>query len=62
MTNLENIKNYIKEEIEERGFQDNQIEIDFSGICEEKELKEACTEMNFKCEKGEGQGVWWIYK
>ena len=37
MARLESVKNYINAEIEERGFIDNQIKIDFADICEANE-------------------------
>ena len=54
------ISEYIQSQISERGFENNQIEIDFSGLCEEIDVVNAAKELGFKAEKSDGQGVWWI--
>ncbi|NLO52120.1 MAG: hypothetical protein GX103_13295 [Bacteroidales bacterium] len=58
---IEMVKEYIQDEIQERGFENNQIEIDFAGICEESETIQAAKELDYLATPGEGQGVWWIY-
>ena len=60
--NIASMKKYIQDEIAKKGLEDGQIEIDFSGLCEEKETIQAAKELGYLAEKGEGQGVWWIYK
>ncbi len=60
--NIASMKKYIQDEIDKKGLEDGQIEIDFSGLCEEEETIQAAKELGYLAEKGEGQGVWWIYK
>lgn len=59
---IESLKNYIREEIKERGFKNNQIEIDFAGLGEEKEIFTAVKELGYEIETGTGQGVYWVYE
>jgi len=56
------MKDLIQRKIKEEGFENNQIEIDFSGLAEEKEIKLATKELEYNIEEGQGQGVFWIYK
>ncbi len=60
--NIASMKKYIQDEIAKKGLEDGQIEIDFAGLCEEEETIQAAKELGYLAEKGEGQGVWWIYK
>lgn len=74
MNNVEYAKQYIKEQIAERGLnQDGQILIDFADICNDEEIMEAAESMGYEaeCAAGSyneetgnkmGQGQWWIYK
>jgi hypothetical protein len=59
---IESLKNYIREEIEKRGFKNNQIEIDFAGLGEKEEIFTAAQELGYEIEVGKGQGVYWVYE
>ena len=60
--NVESMKEYIQEQIQERGFDDyRQIEIDFAGLAEKEEICQATKELGYEIEPGEGQGVFWVY-
>ena len=59
---IESLKNYIREEIEKRGFKNNQIEIDFTELGEKKEIFIAAQELGYEIEVGKGQGVYWVYE
>lgn len=61
MNKIEMVKGYIQDQIQEHGFENDQIEIDFAGICEESETIQAAKELGYLATPGEGQGVWWIY-
>lgn len=56
------IKEYIQRKIKEEGFENNQIEIDFSGLASEEEVKQAASELGYNIEEGEGEGVFWVYE
>lgn len=58
---VEEMKEYIQDQIKEYGFENNQIEIDFAGLCEEEEVRQAAKELGFEVEPGEGEGVFWVY-
>lgn len=63
MKNLEFTKNYIKEQIQQRGLdENNQIEIDFSDICTKDDAISSAFSLGYSLEQGEGQGVWWLVK
>ena len=63
MTNIEYLKNYIREEIKTRGFDKyNQIEIDFAGLGEEEEILLAIEELGYLAGEGYGLGVYWVAK
>ena len=56
------MKEYILNQIQEYGFDEyNQIEIDFAGLCEEEEVRQAAKELGYEVEPGEGEGVFWVY-
>lgn len=60
---IESLKNYITEEIKEKGLENNQIQIDFTDLFEEfEELKTAAEQLGYQVQEGEGLGVYWIYK
>ena len=63
---IESLKNYITEEIEQRGIKDNQIAIDFTDLYEEfEEIRVAAEQLGYIAEEGnngEGFGVHWLYK
>jgi len=63
---MEFAKKYIREKIEEVGLDENgQIKLDFTGIAEEAEIKQAAQELGYEVEAGqehEGAGVYWICK
>jgi len=57
------IIDYIQTEINDRGLdENNQIQIDFSGLCEIEEAEEVAKELGFSTEPGQGRGVLWLYK
>ncbi len=60
--NLANIKGYIKQELNKKGFKNNQIEIDFSSICTEEEVIKVADELGFNLERGDKEGVWWLFR
>lgn len=60
-TRIEGLKDYINNEIEERGLKNNQIEIDFAGLGEYEEITEASRQLGFDIVESEGQGVYWLY-
>lgn len=63
MNNLEYAKQYIENEIRERGLKNDQIEINFSDICEEKEVVEAAKQLGYEADNENcTEGTWWIYK
>lgn len=61
-TTVKEIKELIERKIKEKGFENDQIEIDFAGLAEEKEIKQAASELGYNIEEGEGEGVYWIYE
>jgi len=58
---VEEMKEYIQNQIQEYAFKNNQIEIDFAGLCEEEEVRQAAKELGYEVEPGEGEGVFWVY-
>ena len=58
---IEMVKEYIQNQIQENGFINNQIEIDFADICEAYETIQAAKELGYEATPSKGQGVWWIY-
>jgi hypothetical protein len=56
---IEMVKRYIQDQIQD--FTNNQIVIDFAGICEESETIQAAKELGYLATPGEWQGIWWIY-
>jgi hypothetical protein len=58
---IEMVKEYIQNRIQEHGFENDQIEIDFADICEVHETIQAAKELGYEATPSEGQGVWWIY-
>lgn len=62
MSNIEYVKEIITKKIEEEGFKNDQIEIDFADICEEEEVQQAAQELGYQAAPATGQGCWWIYK
>jgi hypothetical protein len=58
---VEEMKGYIQSEIAKKGFGDNQIEIDFSDLAEESEIRQAAKELGYEIEPGEGGGMYWVY-
>lgn len=60
--NLASIKGYIKQELNKKGFKNNQIEIDFSSICTEEEVIKVADELGFNLERGDKEGVWWLFR
>ena len=61
-TTINEMKELIQRKIKEEGFENNQIEIDFAGLCEEVELLQAASELGYNIEEGEGEGVFWVYE
>ncbi|KYH29618.1 MULTISPECIES: hypothetical protein [Clostridium] len=59
---IENVKAYIKQKLREKGFKNNQIEIDFSDIYTDEEVIKAAEELGFGLERGEKDGVWWLFR
>ena len=59
---IESLKNYIREEIKKRGFENNQIKIDFAGLGEEEKIFTAAQELGYEIKTGTGQGVYWVYE
>lgn len=60
--NLANIKSYVKQELNKKGFMNNQIEIDFSSVCTEEEVIRVAEELGFNLERGDKEGVWWLFR
>lgn len=63
--NIEWLKEYIQNEISNRGLDENkQIRIDFAGLGEDEEIVAAASELGFEAQEAEndGLGVYWIYK
>ncbi|QGU94445.1 hypothetical protein GOM49_04410 [Clostridium bovifaecis] len=60
--NLENVKIYIKQELRKKGFENNQIEIDFSNVCTSEEVIKVAEQLGFNLEKGDKEGVWWLFR
>ena len=59
---IENVKAYIKQKLREKGFKNNQIEIDFSDIFTDEEVIKAAEELKFGLERGDKDGVWWLFR
>ena len=60
--NLENVKIYIKQELKKKSFKNNQIEIDFSKICTNEEVIKVAEQLGFNLERGDKEGVWWLFR
>lgn len=59
---IESLKNYIQEEVKEKGLDNNQIEIDFTDLFEDfSEFETAADQLGYSIQSGEGQGMYWIY-
>jgi uncharacterized hydantoinase/oxoprolinase family protein len=58
---VEEMKEYIQNQIQEHGFKNNQIIIDFAGLAEKEEIRQAAKELGYEVEPGEGEGVFWVY-
>ena len=61
-TTINEMKELIQRKIKEEGFENNQIEIDFTGLASEEEIKQAASELGYQAEPSEGEGVWWVYE
>jgi hypothetical protein len=59
---IEDVKAYIKQKLREKGFENNQIEIDFSDIFTDEEVIKAAEELKFGLERGDKDGVWWLFR
>lgn len=63
MNNTEYAKQYIEEQVAERGMENDQIEINFSGICAEEETIQAAKELGYEADNENcAEGTWYIYK
>lgn len=62
MSNLEPVRIYIKQQLREKGLKNNQIEIDFSDVCTKEEVVKVAEELGFNLERGEKEGVWWLFR
>ncbi|WP_097028276.1 hypothetical protein [Clostridium peptidivorans] len=62
VSNLENVRIYIKQQLREKGLKNNQIEIDFSNVCTKEEVVKVAEELGFNLERGEKEGVWWLFR
>ena len=62
VSNLENVRIYIKQQLREKGLTNNQIEIDFSNVCTKEEVVSVAEELGFNLERGEKEGVWWLFR
>lgn len=62
VNNLENVRIYIKQQLREKGLKNNQIEIDFSNVCTKEEVVKVAEELGFNLERGEKEGVWWLFR
>lgn len=64
MNKIEMVQNYINEQIKENGMDEQQqIKINFSDICEEKDVIEAAEELGYCADNTDcTEGTWWIYK
>lgn len=60
--NFESVKIYIKQELNKKGFKNNQIEIDFSNICTNEEVIKVAEQLGFNLERGDKEGVWWLFR
>lgn len=60
--NLEPVRLYIKQQLREKGLKNNQIEIDFSNVCTKEEVIKVAEELGFHLERGEKEGVWWLFR
>lgn len=56
-TTVNGIKELIERKIKEEGFNNDQIEIDFAGLAEEEEIKQAISELGYQAEPSEGEGI-----
>ena len=55
-------KNYIQEQIKEKGMENGQICLDFTDLAEAEEIKAAAAELGYSAEPGEGAGVYWVFQ
>lgn len=62
VNNLEPVRIYIKQQLREKGLKNNQIEIDFSNVCTKEEVVKVAEELGFNLERGEKEGVWWLFR
>ncbi|MBM7871411.1 vancomycin permeability regulator SanA [Clostridium pascui] len=62
VSNLEPVRIYIKQQLREKGLKNNQIEIDFSNVCTKEEVVRVAEELGFNLERGEKEGVWWLFR
>ncbi|MBE6067046.1 MAG: hypothetical protein E7211_04990 [Clostridium lundense] len=62
ISNLEHVRIYIKQQLREKGLKNNQIEIDFSNVCTKEEVVRVAEELGFNLERGEKEGVWWLFR
>ncbi|KGK86470.1 hypothetical protein [Clostridium sp. HMP27] len=62
VSNLEPVRIYIKQQLREKGLKNNQIEIDFSNVCTKEEVVKVAEELGFNLERGEKEGVWWLFR
>lgn len=59
---IEDAKDVIKNTINENGFDNNQVRVNFADVCEEDETIQAAHELGYEAEKdGDNDGMWWIY-
>jgi hypothetical protein len=60
---VKSMKEYIQEQILERGLDEyKQIEIDFSGLAEEEEIRQAAKELGYEVDYSDVYGLFWIYE
>ncbi|WP_186429627.1 hypothetical protein [Clostridium sp. BSD9I1] len=62
VSNLEPVRIHIKQQLREKGLKNNQIEIDFSNVCTKEEVVRVAEELGFNLERGEKEGVWWLFR
>ena len=64
MSTIESMKEYIRNQINERGFGEyGDILIDFSGLCDDTDVILAAAEAGYEATLAQrGEGCWWISK
>ena len=55
-------KEFMLEQIKEKGMENGQICLDFTDLAEAEEIKAAAAELGYSAEPGEGAGVYWVFQ